>query len=723
MNDYLKVLKEKFGHDNFRNKQLEIIKAVIEEKKDVCAIMFTGAGKSLCFQFPPVYSGKTAIVVSPLISLMNDQFKKMEKMGISVATLNSTVYNKDTLKKEILNGKYRLVYMTPEYLITQEEFIKTLAESGTLSLFCADESHCVSTYGNDFRPSYKKLHKLRKWCKGIPIMAMTATATKKVQEEIITSLKLKNPLIVKTTFDRPNLFIRVQQKSAKPIDDIMSVIKKDDPTIIYCQTRKMTEDISDKLESQHGMNCDIYHAGMTALERKTVHQKFIDGELKCIVATIAFGMGVDFTIRKVIHYGMPKNMESYYQEIGRAGRDGLKSECVMFYSIADMNTNNYFINQITNIPYRMSMIQLSLVMKNYIFSSECRRKYILEYFSENYTKDNCKACDNCMNKKDEIIHNFAIDANLVFETLYLTNNVYGALMIINIIRGAGLKTIPDRFKKSKCYGAGKKYPEKWWRLFLTMLINNKYIDEKSISRGNAFTLCISNKGVEWYDNYESDPNTELKLKVPEDMKVYMEIIKTKKKLSLTLKNIDDMSDDDIMDNFDEITFKKEKPKKTNNSLEKTYDLYQNQKKTINQIAITLDLNKTTIESHLVKLFEKDYPLDLERVKFNDEIYKLISKKIKELNYPDKLRDIKDNLPNHISYLQIRLSQVKMEKEKNDKKKEISDDEFVIVPGKKNKKEKSDQVLLEEYNKIIKDHNDKENKILDDYHQIMKSYKN
>ena len=222
MNDYLKVLKDKFGHDNFRDKQLEIIRSVIEEKKDVCAIMFTGAGKSLCFQFPPVYSGKTAIVVSPLISLMNDQFKKMEKMGISVATLNSTVYNKDTLKKEILKGKYRLVYMTPEYLITQEEFIKKLHESGTLCLFCADESHTISVFGNDFRPSYKKLHKLRKWCKDVPIMAMTATATKKVQEEIITSLKLKNPLIVKTTFDRPNLVIRVQQKSGKCIDDIMT---------------------------------------------------------------------------------------------------------------------------------------------------------------------------------------------------------------------------------------------------------------------------------------------------------------------------------------------------------------------------------------------------------------------------------------------------------------------------------------------------------------------
>lgn len=433
MNDYLTVLKEKFGYDNFRDKQLEIIKAVIDDKKDVCSIMFTGAGKSLCFQFPAVYTEKTVIVVSPLISLMNDQLKKMEALDIPTVCLNSTVYNKNALKADILNNEYRLVYITPEYLVTQETFITELNETGDLLGFYIDEAHCISVYGNDFRESYKKLHYLRKWCPSVPIIALTATATQLVQDEIIKSLKLKKPLLIKTTFDRPNLIIKVRPKSGNYVNDILGVIGKDDLTIIYCQTRKMTESISEKLQ-KHNINCDIYHAGMSTLERKTVHQKFIDKEIKCIIATIAFGMGVDFTIRKVIHYGIPRNMESYYQEIGRAGRDGLKSECYLFYSISDMNTNNYFINQISNSVYRGHMIQLSLAMKNYIFTTECRRKYILNYFSEEYMNDNCKSCDNCLNKKTTDVHDFAREAKLLFETLNLTDNTYGALMLINILR-------------------------------------------------------------------------------------------------------------------------------------------------------------------------------------------------------------------------------------------------------------------------------------------------
>jgi len=532
MDDYVKVLKKTFGYDNFRDKQLEIIKAVLEDKKDVCSIMFTGAGKSLCFQFPAVYSEKTAIVVSPLISLMNDQLKKMEKLNISTVCLNSTVYNKNTLKESILENEYRLVYITPEYLITQETFIKELNETNNLIGFYIDEAHCISMYGNDFRESYKQLDCLRDWCPEIPIIALTATATQLVQDEIIESLNLRDPLLIRTTFDRPNLVIKVNPKSGNFVNDILNVMNKDDSTIIYCQTRKMTENISDKLK-EHDINCDIYHAGMTSAERKEVHQKFIDNKLKCIIATIAFGMGVDFTIRKVIHYGIPKNIESYYQEIGRAGRDGLKSECYLFYSMNDMKTNNYFISQIEDKEYRDHMVQLSLTMKSYIFTSNCRRKYILDYFNETYTKDNCETCDNCLNKKNIKINNFAKEAKLIFETLKLTNGTYGAVIITNIIRGSESKKMLDRFKESKVYGKGTKYPEKWWRYLIAILINNQYIQEKAISHGNSFTLSMTTKALRWLKEYDKDNKIELKLQTPKEMD---SLIKPQK--AIVFKNID-----------------------------------------------------------------------------------------------------------------------------------------------------------------------------------------
>src|SRR5579885_2633576 len=282
--------------------------------------MFTGSGKSLCYQFPAVFSNKTSIIVTPLISLMNDQQIKMEELNIPVCCLNSTIFNKNELKDEIFQNKYRLVYMTPEYLITQKSFLNQLSKNKILQAFCIDESHCISTWGNDFREAYKKLNYIREWFPEIPIMTFTATATKKVQNDIINILKRKNPLIIKTTFDRPNLIIKVFPKGISPIKDLLPIINKNEHTIIYCQTRKNTDQISELLKKNNIVSGN-YHAGMNSDERDKIHKKFSLKEISCIVATIAFGMGIDTIIRKVIHYGIPKDMESYYQEIGRAGRD------------------------------------------------------------------------------------------------------------------------------------------------------------------------------------------------------------------------------------------------------------------------------------------------------------------------------------------------------------------------------------------------------------------
>ena len=524
MNDYKKALKTHFGFDEFRDKQLEIIKYILEDKRDCSVVMATGSGKSLPFQFCSVYSKKTVLVISPLISLMNDQLMKLKNLNISACSLNSTVDNKIKLKKEILENKYRLVYVTPEYITKQHTFIQELVEKDVLCLFSVDESHALSTWGMDFREAYRKLNCLKELAPTIPILALTATATLRVQKDIISHLGLDKPAIIRTSFDRPNLVIKVKPKGPDPMKDLLPLIKENERCIIYCQTRDKTDEIAELLK-KNDISCLSYHAGMNSDDREDVHNKFANNEIAVICATIAFGMGIDITIRRVIHYGIPKNMESYYQEIGRAGRDGIESYCFLLYSLPDMTTNNYFINQISNVAYRNNQMQLALVMKNYIFSSQCRRKYILEYFGEEYKPDNCGNCDNCLNKKDIVMHDFAKEAALLFQVSNLTNNVYGGGMLINILRGSGSKKIPAQYAKNKLFGTGKDHTDKWWKMLLMFLVNDGYFKEKPISGGHAFTLSLTSKASTWLNSYKQDNTTTLKLAIPDDMNTLAKPVK------------------------------------------------------------------------------------------------------------------------------------------------------------------------------------------------------
>ncbi len=675
MDKYKKTLKKWFGFDDFRDKQLEIIKAVLEDKKDVCAIMFTGSGKSLCYQFPAVHANKTVLIISPLIALMNDQKLKMDALKIPTCCLNSTVNFKNTLKDEILKKKYRIILTTPEYLVKQEAFIKELASKDILCLVAIDEAHVASTWAQDFRTSYTQLGCIREWVPDVPILALTATATKKVQNDIVKILELNKPLIIKTTFDRPNLIIKVIPKGQDAIEDIMSVIVKDEPTIIYCQTREMTNEISYAL-TKNKIKSKPYHAGMTINDRNEAHEDFASGKLKCIIATVAFGMGVDCTIRKVIHYGVAKDLESYYQEIGRAGRDGLPSECYMFYSLSDFNTVNYFTNQIKNITYRNHMIQLTLIMKNFIFSSECRRKYILEYFGEDYTKENCGMCDNCLQVKNVVTHDFANEGNLLFGVMTLTGNSYGAMMLINILRGSNSKKVLTRFKKSDLFGKGKHRSEAWWKIFVSLLINAGYIKEKPISGGHGFTLAMNKKASEWVGLYKMKKDTNLIMNVPEQLKELMPTLKDK--LKKTDPNL-------TPDEFDElIESVSEKPQKLGN-LEKTYELFK-QGKSIKEIAIAQSLTSNTIETHLVKLYEKDQINDLSKLGFNDEIHKKITQTIKKIGNTKSLSAIKTGLPK-VSYLWIKLSIAKSKKEEGIKKKPGKNNKVIVKENSEEKVEK------------------------------------
>jgi RecQ family ATP-dependent DNA helicase len=517
MNDYKKTLKKYFGFDDFRDKQLEIIKYILEDKRDVCCIMFTGSGKSLCFQLPAVHTNKITIIISPLISLMNDQQNKMDELKIPTCRLNSTIDNKIKLKKEILQNKYRLVYTTPEYLTKQQSFVEQLVEKDLLLNFCIDEVHVLSLWsGTDFRESYKQLNCLREWAPNIQISTFTATATKRVQCDVINALKLKNVATVTTTFDRSNLFIKLKPKGPDPMKDILPLLKEDEQTLLFCQTRKMVDNLSQLLKDNNVLS-EAYHAGLGSTQREEIHNKFTNKEITCLCCTNAYGLGVSVTVDTVIHYFLPSTIDEYVQEMGRIRNMEKKSYCYLLYSLSDITTNNYFINQTTNVAYRNNQLQLALVMKNYIFTSQCRRKYILEYFGEEYKKDNCGACDNCLNKKNIVMYDFAKEAALLFQVSNLTNNIYGGGMLVNVLRGSGSKKIPAQFKKSKLFGSGKDHTEKWWKMLLMLLINDGYFKEKPISGGHAFTLSLTSKAISWLTTYKQNDKTELNLSMPEDM--------------------------------------------------------------------------------------------------------------------------------------------------------------------------------------------------------------
>lgn len=373
---HLECLQKWFGHQQFRPKQWQIIRSIIDDKADNCAIMSTGYGKSLCYQFPAVFLGGITVVISPLISLMQDQVMALHKANITACFLGSAQFDQQ-MAAEATSGRYRIVYICPEYLTMHPDYLHKF-NSRKLVLIAIDEVHCVSQWGHDFRVSYAKLGTIRKQMPNVPILAVTATATRLVRLDICKSLHLRRPHMVATDFDRPNLEFIVKRQTTNHWTDLEPIVRDtsvDGCIIIYCLSRSKTDSIARAL-TFCGLVCRSYHAGMTLDGRKRVLEEFVGGSVKIIVATLAFGMGIDKPdVRYVVHYGTPKDMEGYYQEVGRAGRDGLPAKCVLFYDESDFQTHEYFRGLSKGShEVKRKITERSLLMRKYVWSTRvCRR--------------------------------------------------------------------------------------------------------------------------------------------------------------------------------------------------------------------------------------------------------------------------------------------------------------------------------------------------------------
>jgi len=477
LTDIEKTLKKYFGYDEFRPLQKDIISAALA-RKDVFVLMPTGGGKSLCYQLPAIVQSGLTVVISPLISLMKDQVDALRDLGVTAEFLNSTMtYEEmDDVKKRLLQNKVKILYVAPERLVL-DSFLRFL-EKLSIDLFAIDEAHCISEWGHDFRPEYRKLVVLREKFSHVPLMALTATATPVVQKDIVKILKMRQPEIFKASFNRANLFYRVLPKGDTYVHltDYLRAHEKQSG-IIYCQSRKTVDRLAQALNDD-GFRALPYHAGLETEERTKNQEAFIRENVDIIVATIAFGMGIDKpNVRFVIHYDLPKNLESYYQETGRAGRDGLKSDCILFYSYGDKAKIEYFIDDKPSERERKIALKKLHQLIDYCQSPMCRRKVILEYFGEAYEEENCGACDNCLEREDDSKKfDGTIIAQKMLSCVYRLNQRFGMNYVIDVLRGSKSERIfQNGHQHLSTYGIGEKIPKKRWVAFAQELIRLGYL--------------------------------------------------------------------------------------------------------------------------------------------------------------------------------------------------------------------------------------------------------
>ncbi|MFI5171299.1 MAG: DNA helicase RecQ [Chitinophagales bacterium] len=486
------VLKKYFGYDSFRDTQEEIINYVVAGN-DTVVVMPTGAGKSLCFQIPSLMFPGLTVVISPLIALMKDQVDGLKNNGIAAEALNSSMSNEEQrmIFNRIASGELKMLYVAPERLMSEGgKFIAYLKQLN-ISLFAIDEAHCVSMWGHDFRPEYLQLAALKQKFPNVPLIALTASADEITRKDIADKLLISNAKIFISSFNRSNIHYFIEQKK-NSFYEITEYLSKhpNDSGIIYALSRANTEAIAEQL-NQVGFLAKYYHAGMDSQERSAVQEDFKKDNIKIIVATIAFGMGIDKPdVRFVIHYNLPKNIESYYQETGRAGRDGLKSDAILFYSYGDVVKLKKFAAVENNPEQSAIMLKKLDQMAGFCNANKCRRRMLLEYFGEKYDADNCGSCDFCLTKQN--VFDATIIAQKALSAVKRTGEVFGMHYLIDLLRGSKSEKIRDHHKQLKTYGIGADISRDLWTNYFRELINKGYL--KRDERGEFPKIIITEKG-------------------------------------------------------------------------------------------------------------------------------------------------------------------------------------------------------------------------------------
>ena len=473
------TLKKYFGFDTFKGDQELIIRNLLDGN-DTFVLMPTGGGKSLCYQLPSLVMEGVAIVISPLIALMKNQVDAMrhysEEDGVA-HFLNSSLNKSaiDQVKSDILSGKTKLLYVAPESLTKEDnvEFLKNVK----ISFYAVDEAHCISEWGHDFRPEYRRIRPIINMIGQAPIIALTATATQKVREDIKKILGMPDAKEFKSSFNRPNLYYEVRRKTNDIDKDIIKFIKANSGKsgIIYCLSRKKVEELAEILKA-NGINASAYHAGMDSSARSAVQDDFIKENIDVIVATIAFGMGIDKPdVRFVIHYDMPKSLEGYYQETGRAGRDGGEGQCVAFYSNKDMQKLRKFM-QGKPVSEKDVSDELLKETEAYAESSVCRRKSLLHYFGETYTEENCRNCDNCLNPKKQVEAKDSLCA--VIETIMAVKENFKSDYIIDVLLGKETsEVLAHRHEELEVFGSGEGEDERIWNAVIRQALIAGYLSK------------------------------------------------------------------------------------------------------------------------------------------------------------------------------------------------------------------------------------------------------
>ncbi|KRU24655.1 ATP-dependent DNA helicase RecQ [Clostridium sporogenes] len=692
------LLKKHFGYNEFRKAQEKVIESIIK-KEDTVAIMPTGAGKSICYQIPALIFEGVTVVISPLISLMKDQVDSLKEVGIEATYINSSLNNLE-IEERIFNareGLYKLIYIAPERL-ESDSFVRSL-NNLNIALVAVDEAHCVSQWGHDFRPSYTKISNfIRKLSKRPIVTAFTATATETVRRDILNSLELQNPKVFVTGFDRENLsfsVIKGEDKEKFIFDYLENNMGK--VGIIYTSTRKEAESLYNKINKK-GYKVGVYHAGLNDEERKKTQEDFSFDNIEIIVATNAFGMGIDKSnVRFVIHHNIPKNMEAYYQEAGRAGRDGEESECILLFSPNDIRLQKYFIDEsFLSLERKNNEYNKLRAMVDYCYTSKCLRSYILEYFGEDALEEKCNNCSTCNDNREE--KDITLEAQKIFSCVYRMKERFGVNMVADVLRGSkNKKLLSLDLDGLSTYGIMEEFTQKDIVALMNKLIADDYMvttDDKfpvvrltpksyDVLKGKE-TVSIKVSKIEKKvkaDNELFEILKQLRKTISQEesvppfmifpdatLKELSEYMPTKEEDLLKIKGIGERKakvygerfieaiteymnekgiDINNMDNYESTKSSKESKIKTHVL---SYNLYK-EGKTIKEIAEERNLKAITIQEHLFKCLSEGMEVDLDNF-IKKDYEKLILDTIKKVG-GTKLKPVKDELPPEVDYMCIK----------------------------------------------------------------------